>query len=208
MRELPFILESLILASPEGLAMETAARVIREVAQQACLQGREGWTDYTSVTEREARDGVAELLRFYEQTNRTFTLVERATGWRLCARVEYADWIRGLSPEKKTPRLTPPTLETLAVVAYRQPVTKAIIEAVRGVSVDGPLQTLLERGMIAITGRADLPGRPMLYETTPAFLEHFGIRHVDEMPDAEELRMRSDLIMEEKSGQANSEVPL
>ena len=206
LRELPLILESLLLASPDGLTLEAAARVIREVAQLACLEGRDGWSDYTAVTELDIGNAIAALLRHYELTSRSFTLVERATGWRLCARTEYADWIRGLFPEKKPARLTPPTLETLAVVAYRQPTTKAVIEAVRGVSVDGPLQTLLERGMVAIAGRADLPGRPMLYETTPAFLEHFGIRHADDMPNAEELRMRSDLILEEKPSEETADM--
>lgn len=208
LRELSRILEALVLASPEGLTLATAARVIAEVAGQACLEGRTGWADCTTVTEEDTRAAMEELLRHYEQTSRAFTLVERSTGWRLCARVEYADWIRGLFPGKKPPRLSPPALETLAVIAYRQPATKAVIEAVRGVSVDGPLQTLLERGMIASTGRADLPGRPLLYETTPAFLEHFGIRHPDEMPNAGELRMRSDAMVEEHARPAAAEVPV
>lgn len=79
-------------------------------------------------------------------------------------------------------------METLAIVAYRQPVTKASLEAVRGVSCDGMLQKLLDRELIKIGGRADLPGRPLLYETTDLFFEHFGVKSVDELPNASELR--------------------
>jgi segregation and condensation protein B len=79
-------------------------------------------------------------------------------------------------------------METLAIIAYRQPITKASIEAVRGVSCDGMLQKLLDRDLVCIVGRADLPGRPLLYETTELFFEHFGIRSVNDLPNATELR--------------------
>ena len=79
-------------------------------------------------------------------------------------------------------------METLAIIAYRQPVTKASIEAVRGVSCDGMLQKLLDRELIKIGGRADLPGRPLLYDTTDLFFEHFGVKSVDELPNSAELR--------------------
>jgi segregation and condensation protein B len=79
-------------------------------------------------------------------------------------------------------------METLAIIAYRQPITKAAIEAVRGVACDGMIQKLLDRDLIRIGGRADLPGRPLLYETTELFFEHFGIRSIDDLPNASELR--------------------
>ena len=102
----------------------------------------------------------------------------------------YAPWVRQLFPAVKPARLTPPSLETLAIIAYRQPITRADIEAVRGVAVDGVLQNLMERGLVKIGGRAEVPGRPLLYETTQFFLEHFGLRDLDELPNAEELRTR------------------
>jgi segregation and condensation protein B len=95
-----------------------------------------------------------------------------------------------LFPAVKPARLTPPSLETLAIIAYRQPITRADVEAVRGVAVDGVLQNLMERGLVKIGGRAEVPGRPLLYETTQFFLEHFGLRDLDELPNAEELRTR------------------
>jgi segregation and condensation protein B len=81
-----------------------------------------------------------------------------------------------------------PAMETLAIIAYRQPITKAAIEAVRGVACDGMIQKLLDRDLIRIGGRAELPGRPLLYETTDLFFEHFGIRSIDDLPNASELR--------------------
>ena len=100
---------------------------------------------------------------------RAFTLTERPSGWRICALPEYAAWSRALFPAAKPSRLSPPALETLAIIAYRQPITKANMEAVRGVAVDGVLQKLMDKNLVRIAGRADLPGRPLLYETTDLF---------------------------------------
>ncbi len=90
----------------------------------------------------------------------------------------------------KPARLSSPALETLAIIAYRQPITRADVEAVRGVTIDSVLQTLMERGLVKISGRAEIPGRPLLYETTEFFLDHFGLRNLDELPNVEELRTR------------------
>ena len=126
----------------------------------------------------------------YIEQQRAFQLVEKAEGWQLASDPAYARWVRQLFPAAKPARLTPPSLETLAIIAYRQPITRADVEAVRGVAVDGVLQTLMERGLVKIAGRAEVPGRPLLYETTQFFLEHFGLRNLDELPNAEELRRR------------------
>ncbi|MCB1211088.1 MAG: SMC-Scp complex subunit ScpB [Verrucomicrobiales bacterium] len=141
-----------------------------------------------SVTEDQVRVALDSLIAHYEADNRAFTVVERAHGWRLCARYEYSDWCRSLYPGKKPQRLTQPALETLAIIAYRQPITKAGVEAVRGVSVDAMVQQLLDRGLVKIEGRADLPGRPLLYGTTEAFLDHFSVKTLDELPNSAELR--------------------
>ena len=102
----------------------------------------------------------------------------------------FVRWVRQLFPTPKPARLTAPALETLAIIAYRQPITRADVEAVRGVNIDGVLQTLMERGLVKIAGRAEIPGRPLLYETTQFFLDHFGLRTLDELPNVEELRKR------------------
>jgi len=126
----------------------------------------------------------------YEQQERAFQLVEKAEGWQLATDPAYANWVRQLFPAPKPARLTAPALETLAIIAYRQPITRPDVEAVRGVAIDGVLQTLMEHGLVKISGRAEIPGRPLLYETTQSFLDHFGLRNLDELPNVEELRKR------------------
>jgi segregation and condensation protein B len=112
-----------------------------------------------------------------------------AGSWQFVSLPEYAPWLRALVGDKiRPPRLSQPALETLAIVAYRQPMTRAEIEQIRGVSVDGVMQTLLERGLVESVGRAEVVGRPMTYGTTPVFLEYFGLRNLDELPAADELR--------------------
>ncbi len=126
----------------------------------------------------------------YIEQGRAFQLVEKAEGWQLATDPAYAHWVRQLFPAPKPARLTAPALETLAIIAYRQPIIRADVEAVRGVAIDGVLQNLMERGLVKIAGRAEVPGRPLLYETTQFFLDHFGLRNLDELPNAEELKRR------------------
>ena len=102
--------------------------------------------------------------------------------------MEMAPWVEQLSDRPKSSRLSQPALETLTIIAYRQPISRADIEAVRGVAVDGVLATLSERNLIQIGGRSEQPGRPLLYETTPQFMENFGLRSLEDLPNAEELR--------------------
>ena len=111
-----------------------------------------------------------------------------AGGYVLKTRPEFAVWTNKLFDQPKAPRLSQPALETLAVIAYRQPIGRAEIESVRGVAVDGVVATLLERKVIRVAGRSEQPGRPLLYETTPLFLELFGLKNLDELPNADELR--------------------
>ncbi len=146
--------------------------------------------EFAAVKESEIAAALERLKIEYSQQTRGFMLCEKAEGWQLVSHPDCARWVRQLFPETKPARLSPPALETLAIIAYRQPITRADIEAVRGVSVDGVLQNLMERGLVKISGRAELPGRPLLYETTLFFLEHFGLRNLDELPNAEELRSR------------------
>ena len=146
--------------------------------------------DFTRTNEAEIAATLESLKIEYIQQGRAFQLVEKAEGWQLATEPAYASWVRQLFPAARPARLTPPSLETLAIVAYRQPITRADIEAVRGVAVDGVLQSLMERGLVKIAGRAEVPGRPLLYETTQFFLEHFGLRNLDELPNSEELRRR------------------
>ena len=146
--------------------------------------------EFARVKEAELAAALGQLKTDYTLTPRGFQLIEKAGGWQLVSHPDCAGWVRQLFPGPKPARLSPPALETLAIIAYRQPITRADVEAVRGVTVEGVLQNLMERGLVKISGRAELPGRPLLYETTEFFLEHFGLRNLDELPNAEELRTR------------------
>ena len=146
--------------------------------------------EFARVKEAEIAVALEQMKVEYTLTPRGFQLVEKADGWQMVSHPDCARWVRQLFPGPKPARLSPPALETLAIIAYRQPITRADVEAVRGVTVEGVLQNLTERGLVKISGRAELPGRPLLYETTQFFLEHFGLRNLDELPNAEELRTR------------------
>ncbi|MDB4673419.1 SMC-Scp complex subunit ScpB [Verrucomicrobiales bacterium] len=144
--------------------------------------------DFAETPAEAIAKALEELVADYDKAEHSFTILERAEGWKIFTRPAYSPWLQQLFPEKKPERLSAPALETLAIVAYRQPITKSAIEAVRGVSCDGVMQKLLDKNIVRIAGRAELPGRPLLYETTDVFFEHFGIRSVDDLPNAAELR--------------------
>lgn len=180
------IVEALIYAAPEPVtAAEIAKAVRRAAADSLAPQARE----WESIGTKEVESAIAELGESLASSGRAVELLEGATGWRFVTRADFADWIRALLPEMRPEKLSAAALETLALIAYRQPITKADIEAVRGVSVDGTIQKLMERRLIRTGGRADLPGRPMLYETTEGFMEHFGLKSLDDLPNASELRL-------------------
>ena len=170
----------------------------RPLSAAECVKYLKGATDSAPEDEEvramaktkpdEIAQAMRELHEEYAEQQRGFCLVESAAGWKVVTTPEASPWVRQLFPENRPARLSPSSLETLAIIAYRQPLTRADIEAVRGVNVDGVMQTLLERGVVRITGRAEVPGRPLLYGTTEFFLEHFGLRSLDELPNCEELR--------------------
>ena len=131
---------------------------------------------------------VHDLNKRYEESRSGLQIREIADAFHLVTRSEFVPWLRRLYEEHRPQRLSQPAMETLAIIAYRQPITRADMEAIRGVAVDGVVQTLLERGLIKIAGRSEVPGRPLLYSTTQEFLEHFGLKNVDDLPAVEELR--------------------
>lgn len=182
--ELKFILESLLFSAQKPMS----PRELREVLSSAVEQAEEA-KPFKRTKEEEITAVLEELEREYAQAARSYRLVCVAGSWQFVSLPEFAPWLRALVGAKaRPPRLSQPALETLAIVAYRQPLTRAEIEQIRGVSVDGVMQTLLERGLIENAGRAEVVGRPMTYVTTPLFLEYFGLRSLDELPAADELR--------------------
>ena len=134
------------------------------------------------VTTAQLREAMEEIAQELRAADDLYLLVEAAQGYRLVTHPRFARWIRALRDEPPPVKLSPSALETLAVIAYRQPVTRAEIEHIRGVSAEAGLAKLLERELIYVVGRADLPGRPIQYGTTDAFLEYVGVRSVEELP--------------------------
>jgi segregation and condensation protein B len=129
-----------------------------------------------------ARELVSELMTRYETEPRGLSIVEVGGGYRMVTRPELAPWLVRLARARTRVRLSRPALETLAIVAYKQPVSKPELDAVRGVSSDAVLDNLLERRLVRVAGRKEAPGRPFLYETTREFLVAFGLRDVGDLP--------------------------
>ena len=180
------IIEALLFSAPKTLSIREIAAAVKGAGAEDELSPNE----FGRVTEAEIAAALEELKIEYVQEQRAFQIIEKSEGWQLVTDPAFARWVRQLFPVPKPARLTAPGLETLAIIAYRQPITRADVEAVRGVNIDGVLQTLMERGLVKIAGRAEIPGRPLLYETTQFFLDHFGLRNLDELPNVEELRTR------------------
>ncbi|MBA3850402.1 MAG: SMC-Scp complex subunit ScpB [Opitutus sp.] len=142
------------------------------------------------VTTAQIREAMEQISRELQAAGGDVLLVEGHSGWRLVTHPRHARWVRLLRNEPPPVRLTPSAIETLALVAYRQPTTRAEIEQIRGVSAEAGLAKLLERDLIYVVGRADLPGRPIQYGTTDTFLEFVGIKSLDELPASDVLSPR------------------
>ena len=126
-----------------------------------------------------------ELRKSYDEEGRALQIMQVAGGWQLATRPEYGLWVRKLYQNKMTVRLTQAALETLCIIAYKQPLTRAEVEAIRGVEVIGPLETLTQRRLITVVGRRESIGRPILYGTTSEFLRQFGLNALDDLPKLE-----------------------
>ena len=185
-RPLHRIVEAILFASQKPVSAKELASIFKGAADAAKEDPE--LAGLAKPKPEQFVEAIHRLEEEYASSGRAFEVRESAAGWQLVTRAEFAPWLRQLFPENRPARLSAPALETLAIIAYRQPITRADIEAVRGVAVDGVMQTILDRGLIRIAGRADVPGRPLLYETTQYFMEHFGLKDLDDLPNAGELR--------------------
>jgi segregation and condensation protein B len=168
-RLLKAILESLLFAAGEPVSLVRLGNALESVPRDTI------------------RQALTEMMAAYLNDGRGLVLEEIAGGYQLRTPSEHAPYIRRLL-SAKPPRLSRPLLETLSIIAYRRQVTRPEIEQLRGVDTGGVLETLLERNLIRIAGRKEAPGRPIFYETTPGFLELFGLKTLEELPDLEEFR--------------------
>ena len=185
--ELKLILEAVLFSAQKPLSLKELRDVFAAAVEHA--EGDEAVRGLKKVKESELSAALEELAKDHEQGQRSFRLACVAGSWQFVTQPEYAPWLKALVGHKvRPPRLSQPALETLAIIAYRQPLTRAEMEQVRGVSVDGVMQTLVERGLVEQLGRAEVVGRPMTYGTTALFLEYFGLRSLEDLPAADELR--------------------
>ena len=169
MTPLAKLLEAALFASARPIPSEELA-VLDPEASRAAVQA-----------------ALEELREHYDVDGHGVELVEIGGGWQILTRAEYTETIERAQLAARPQRLSAASLETLAIIAYRQPIGRAEIEEIRGVSVGSMLKTLHERGLIDVVGRGEGLGRPLLYGTTPLFLEQFALRHLDELPRADEL---------------------
>jgi segregation and condensation protein B len=204
--ELKCIIEAILFSAQKALT----PKEIREVLKEAIEHDESAVAaEYKKLPVDRIISALEELAREHEEARRTFRLVSVAGSWQFVSQPEYAPWLKALVGHKsRPPRLSQPALETLAIIAYRQPLTRVEMEQVRGVAVDGVMSTLVDRGLVEQVGRADAPGRPMRYGTTSLFLDYFGLRSLEELPAADELRripiVKPDLLMTVDSGLATS----
>jgi segregation and condensation protein B len=182
--ELKQILGSLLFAAKKPLS----SKELRKVLSDAGSTYGGPYEQFAGIKEDEIIAALDELTRELAHGSTGLCIAEVAHGYRLQNEINCGPWVRTLLDKDKSARLSKPALETLAIVAYRQPILRSEIESVRGVAVDQVLRNLVEMQLVKVVARSDLPGRPWLFGTTQRFLDHFGLRGLDEMPGMEELK--------------------
>jgi len=169
--EVKQVLEALLFVSERPLSLKELKDAVKE--------------DYADTANLE--NLLKELQAEYENLNKPYEIKFVADGWTFATKAFFSPWIKKLLREKSVLKLSPSALETLAMIAYKQPVTRAEIDELRGVESSGVISTLLERKLIKIVGRKEVIGHPLLYGTTQDFLKHFGLAHLSELPLIEDL---------------------
>lgn len=164
--ELKSLLEGLVFASPAPIRAERLAELLEEDRRRVARL-------------------LADLAAEYRQARRGFVLAETAEGYQFRTRPEHAEWLRRLGQGRPF-RFSRAALESLAIIAYRQPITRAEVEYLRGVDSGGVVKTLLDKRLVRVLGKKDIPGRPMIYGTTREFLELFGLRDLTALPTLKE----------------------
>ena len=163
--------EALLFASPDVLTF----RAIRQILPE------------DEVTGPAIREGLETLKKSYAREGRGVVLVEISGGWQIQTREDFFPWVSALARSRTEERITPAAIETLAIIAYKQPITRAEIDAIRGVGSGQIIRILMDKKMVRVLGRVDLPGRPFQYGTTGQFLSHFGLASLRDLPQGKDL---------------------
>jgi len=167
--EIKAIIENILLAADQPVSVNQFKNLLGDEAEKV---------SFKSVLE--------ELIDKYNSRN--LQILQVAEGYQLCTRHDYSAWVRKFLKFDKTTKLSQPSLDTLAIIAYKQPLTKAEVEEIRGVDSSGVVRTLLEKKVISPGGRKKVPGRPIMYRTTRKFLEYFGLRDLSDLPTLEDFK--------------------
>jgi len=175
-REIKQIVEALIFASDEPIDIQTIVNIIKSVDKEEEIE------IYSLV-----ENAIEELNQFYEENGVAFRIIKIAKGYQFATRPEFSRYVGFMNTERRQKRLSQAALETLAIIAYKQPITKPEIERIRGVNADYILSILLEKNLICIKGRAESVGRPLIYGTTDEFLKYFGINDISDLPKPREI---------------------
>ena len=162
------VIEALIFISGRSITLEQIKKVLGSQDSAALLKA------------------IAQLKDEYETQNRGMRIVEVAGGYQMITGQNYASFLKKLFKGRSPEKLSKPALESLAIIAYKQPLTRGQIESLRNVNVDGVMKSLLEKNLIRVCGRKKIPGRPFVYGTTREFLEHFGLKSLEELPKIED----------------------
>ena len=209
--ELKLILESILFSAQKPLSLAELRSCMKEAPEHV----EEALPKELAAPKVSAmEEALALLQQDYDSLGRSFRLACVAVSWQFVSIPEFAPWVKALVGHRpRPPRLSQAALETLAIIAYRQPLTRAEGEQIRGVAIDGVLKMLLERGLVEQAGRAEVLGRPMTFRTTELFLEYFGLKGLEDLPAADELRRipvetPPPLNLEEEESPAGAELSL
>ena len=163
------IIEALLFSSSKPLSVKQVSQVLEDLSQGAI------------------RSLILELQKEYDLSKRSFQVIEVANGFQVCTRPEYAPWLEKFHRKEMAARISPAALETLAIIAYKQPATKSEVDQIRGVNSDSAINSLIQKKLVSISGRRPGAGRPLLYSTTPEFLRQFGLKNLSDLPSIEEI---------------------
>ena len=206
--ELKQILEAIVFSAQKPMSIGELRTLLRETPEKVPDEA-EQTESFAKATARAVEKALEELAAEHDVANRSYRLACVGGNWQFVTKPNFAPWLQVLVGAKpRAPKLSHPALETLAIIAYRQPITRSEMEQIRGVAVDGVVQTLVERELIEVCGEADAPGRPRLYGTTLFFLEHFGLKGLNELPAADELRRIHIELATATAEDAQEELPL
>ncbi|MFT7617935.1 MAG: segregation and condensation protein B [Planctomycetota bacterium] len=164
-------LEALLFASPDVLGFRNMRKILPEQA----------------VSNEAIRAALGQLKERYERKESGIILIEISGGWQIQTREDFFPWVQELARTRTDEKITAAALETLAIIAYKQPITRAEIDAIRGVGSGQIIRTLMDKKMVKVVGRVELPGRPFQYGTTPHFLSHFGLKNLKDLPRGKDL---------------------